>query len=136
MNSLLGQLEAISCAKKCFLLPSFRESIHKAIKFFSQFCYLVSVNLTYLHITPPNPYSKGGFVRVCLLVCLFVCLFFAFWNINTVLTSKHTISVTWNKTKITLQEVRKRGKLEEASMAYHREPHIISKLLRFVLIRI
>ena len=75
MNSLLGQLEAISCAKKCFLLPSFRESIHKAIKFFSQFCYLVSVNLTYLHVTPPNPYSKGGFVRVCLLVCLFVCLF-------------------------------------------------------------
>ena len=34
-----------------------------------------------------------------------------------------------NKTKITLQEVQKRGKLEEASTAYHREPHILSKLL-------
>ena len=38
---------------------------------------------------------------------------------------------------MTLQEVRKRGKLEEASTAYHRVPHIISKLLiRFVLSRI
>ena len=36
-----------------------------------------------------------------------------------------------------LQEARKRGKLEEASTAYHREPHTISKLLiRFVLNRI
>ena len=38
---------------------------------------------------------------------------------------------------MTLQEVRKRGKLEEASTAYHREPHIISNLLiRFVLSQI
>ena len=36
-----------------------------------------------------------------------------------------------------LQEVRKRGKLEEASTAYHPEPHITSKLLiRFALSRI
>ena len=42
-----------------------------------------------------------------------------------------------NKTKITLQEVRKRGKLEEASTAYHQEPHTISKLLiQFALNRI
>ena len=41
------------------------------------------------------------------------------------------------KTKIALQEVQKRGKLEEASEAHHREPHIISKLLkRFALSRI
>ena len=36
-----------------------------------------------------------------------------------------------------LQEVRKRGKPEEASTTYHREPHIISELLiRFFLSRI
>ena len=41
------------------------------------------------------------------------------------------------KTKITLQEARKCGKLEEASTAYHQEPRIISNLLiRFVLSRI
>ena len=68
---------------------------------------------------------------------IFICLFFVFWNLNTVLTKKHKISVMWNKTKITIQEVQKHGKLEEASTAYHQEPHIISKLLiRFVLSRI
>ena len=49
--------------------------------------------------------------------------FFVFWNINK---TKHAISVTWNKTKITLQEVRMRGKLQGVSTAYHREPHSIS----------
>ena len=53
-------------------------------------------------------------------------LFFIFWNINTVLIQRYTISVTWNKTKIILQEARKCGKFEEASMAYHREPQKLS----------
>ena len=33
------------------------------------------------------------------------------------------------KIKITLTEAPKRGKLEEASAAYHRKLHVISKLL-------
>ena len=82
------------------------------------------------HNNPQKKYS-GRFYF------FYFILFFVFWNINTVLTEKHTISVTWNKTKITLQEARKRGKPEEASTGYHQEPHIISKLLiRFVLSRI
>ena len=49
----------------------------------------------------------------------------------------YTIFVTLNKTKITLQETRKSEKLEEAFSAYHREQHVILKLLiRFVLSQI
>ena len=48
MNSSLGTVKAISCAKKCFLLPYFEGSIHKGIKICSQFDYFVTVNLSSL----------------------------------------------------------------------------------------
>ena len=74
-------------------------------------------------------YFFSFFMDILPPAIIIICWFLVFWNINTVLTKNHTISVTRNKTKITLQEVRKRGKLKEASRAYHQELHVISTLL-------
>ena len=52
MNSLLGLFDATSCAKKCFLIPYFKESLHKTIKFCGQFHYFISVNLSGLSYLP------------------------------------------------------------------------------------
>ena len=55
--------------------------------------------------------------RLChVMLCLFI---FRFPEHKYSFNIKHTISLTWNKTKITLQEAQKRGKFEEASTADH-----------------
>ena len=57
------------------------------------------------------------------MFCLFLCLFCFLDHKHSFNIKKQTISVTLNKTKITLQEARKRQKLKGASTADHREPH-------------
>ena len=81
---------------------------------------------------------KMDTISYLMTICLFVCFsIFYFREQRYSSNMKMTIYVTWNKTKITLQEARKRRKLEEASTASYPKPHVISRLLiRFILSRI
>ena len=65
-------------------------------------------------------------------ICL-VCLFFVLYNINSFNIKTYNTVQEIIVPEIIVQEAWKRGKLEEASTAYYREQHAISKLLGFVM---